>query len=419
MNDEIQTFIKDQSFSLCSQNDIERGYLIGESDGKYLIKKYYANSNNNVYILDKNGSMRHELLIRSDLFTSVKYNESIVIVDPDRSVYDRLKEKLQEEKYDIKVINMDFSENRSDAGQEVSWNFMEAIKNDPEAAVRISSNIIANTSSGRLDRFYQYSEQCLLAAIMIYVAKSGKIKENKRNIFTVLNILKECKEEDFDYLFFDCDVKEAEKYYELYKLETEMVDKNMIAGLLRNRFCHLPVNNVTKKFFCENTIDLKAPLKKKCAYFIVTSERNSACHFIWDLFITEMLEVWRNTEPKDVIMQVNLILDHFYCFGKIGENQDGKDFVAFLQDCYKYNIRTTIVSESIVHMRMRYPGHFWHDIVTACPLKLVTGVRDQTSAMYVARKTKNYDFEDLLCLSNKKLLVFYKNSNILINKAVF
>lgn len=144
-------------------------------------------------------------------------------------------------------------------------------------------------------------------------------------------------------------------------------------------------------------IDLTAPAKRKCAYYIILSDQDTTMSFLSSLFFSflfiKLARFADSQENRCCDVPVNLILDEFNNVGRIGGAEDGSDFARSLSVCRSRDIRVMLAVQSLGQLQNRYPNNLWAEIVGNCDIQLMLGCTDDVSAKYFSARSGEMSIE--------------------------
>ena len=123
-------------------------------------------------------------------------------------------------------------------------------------------------------------------------------------------------------------------------------------------------NKAVQRITSQSDIDLVAPAKRKCVYYIILSDQDATMSFLSSLFFSCMfikLSRFADVQPGGRCpVPVNLILDEFNNVGRIGGAEDGSDFARSLSVVRSRDIRVMLAVQSLGQLQNRYPVSYTH-----------------------------------------------------------
>lgn len=363
-----------------------KGTILGSRGENAVCMPVDTFMNRHIAIFGASGTMKSRAVIRPAIFQMLKREESVIITDPKGELYSDTSNLFRKNGYEVRVFNL------VDPSHSDSWNCMDDLGSDSLLAQVLTNVIIGNTSSGKGDRFWDNGEGNLLKALMLYVSEYPSADNFRygKSLPSVYDILISNDKDHLDAMFYALENSFlAKQPYGLFSQATDAVKSGIIAGLgtrlqvLQNA----KVCSLTRR----SDIDLSLPAKKKCAYYIITSDQDSTMAFLSSLFfsllfikITRFADSTQNGKCK---VPVNLILDEFNNIGRIGGAQDGSDFAKTLSVIRSRDVRIMIAVQSLGQLRNRYPDNLWAEILGNCDIQLMLGCTDELTAGYFSERS--------------------------------
>lgn len=366
------------------------GVILGEYEGKTVCMPKDTKLNKHIAICGASGTMKSRAVIRNALFQALKNDESVVIADPKADLYRDTAEMFRANGYEVKVFNL-VSPTNSD-----SWNCMSDLGDDSLLAQVLTNVIIGNTSSGKGDHFWDNGEGNLLKALVLNVALDPLKKPEEKNLPAVYRLLTQNSENELTKMFAKLPIDHpASAPFNLFSQSSDTVRSGIILGLgtrlqvMQNK----AVQNITSR----SDIDLTAPGRKKCAYYLILSDQDTTMAFLSSLFFSFlMIKLTRYADTCKggrCTVPVNLILDEFNNIGKLGGAADGSDFTRFLSVCRSRDIRVMLAVQSLGQLQNRYPNNLWAEIIGNMDIQLMLGCTDEVSAKYFSNRCGEMSIE--------------------------
>lgn len=366
------------------------GVILGEYKGNTVCMPKDTKLNRHIAIFGASGTMKSRAVIRNALFQTIKRGESVIITDSKAELYADTAEMYRKNGYEVKVFNL-ISPEHSD-----SWNCMSDLNGDTLMAQVLTNVIIGNTSSGKGDHFWDNGEANLLRALILYVDQDRSRSADMKHLPAVYQMLTQNSEKQLSALFEKLPLDHpARAPYNLFAQASDTVRSGIILGLgtrlqvMQDK----AVQNITSR----SDIDLTAPAKKKCAYYIILSDQDATMAFLSSLFFSCMfIKLTRyadSTTSGSCDVPVNLILDEFNNIGRIGGAADGSDFCRALSTIRGRNIRVMLAVQSLGQLQNRYPQNLWSEIVGNCDIQLMLGCTDDVSAEYFSARSGDMSIE--------------------------
>lgn len=366
------------------------GVILGERKGKTVCMPKDTRLNRHIAIFGASGTMKSRAIIRNALFQALKNGESVVITDPKGELYADTAELYRQNGYNVKVFNL------VDPKHSDSWNCMADLGKDSLMSQILASVIIGNTSNGKGDHFWDNGEQNLLKALVLYVKDSPSVKVEEKHLSEVYNSFTKKDIEDIGKLIQKSpSCVAARQPYNLFAQASETVKSGILLGLgARLQVLQNPeVQAITSR----SDIDLTAPGREKCAYYVILSDQDTTLAFLSSLFFSFLfikLTRYADSQPDGKCkVPVNLILDEFNNIGRIGGSADGSDFARMLSTCRSRDIRVMLAVQSLGQLQNRYADNLWAEIVGNCDIQLMLGCTDEVSAKYFSNRSGDMSVE--------------------------
>ena len=360
------------------------GNILGEYRGKLVCLPKDTRLNRHTAIFGASGTMKSRAVIRNALFQSIRRGESVLVSDPKSELYSDMSELFRQNGYEVKVFNL------VDPMHSDTWNCMAGLGDDTMMAQVLTNVIIGNTSAGKSDHFWDNGEANLLKAMIMLISMSKTRTEDQKNLSEVYWTLIGNSEKDIAKMFNRLDLNHpARASYNLYAQSSENVRSGILLGL--GTRLQVLQNRAVTRLISGNDIDLTAPGKRKCAYFIILSDQEASMAFLSSLFFSflfiKLTRFADNSPGGHCPVPVNLILDEFNNIGRIGGAPDGSDFARSLSVIRSRDIRVTLAVQSLGQLQNRYPNNLWAEIIGNCDIQLMLGCTDDVTASYISTRS--------------------------------
>lgn len=360
------------------------GNILGEHKGTIVCLPKDTRLNKHTAIFGASGTMKSRAVIRNAIFQAIKRGESVLVSDPKSELYCDTSELFRKNGYEVKVFNL------VDPRHSDTWNCMSDIENDTLMAQVLTNVIIGNTSQGKGDHFWDNGETNLLKALVLYVALDDKRTPDQKNLWDVYQMLINSSEKDLTNAFKRLPFGHPAKApYNLFAQASDNVRSGILLGL--GTRLQVLQNMEVARLISGSSIDLTAPGKRKCAYFIILSDQETSMAFLSSLFLSFLfikLTRFADCSPGGRCpVPVNLILDEFNNIGRIGGAPDGSDFARSLSVIRSRDIRVTLAVQSLGQLQNRYPNNLWAEIIGNCDIQLMLGCTDDVTANYFSARS--------------------------------
>ncbi len=360
------------------------GMILGERKGQLVCLPEDTRLNRHCAIFGASGTMKSRAVIRNALFSIIRRGESALIADPKSEMYADTAELFRQNGYEVKVLNL------VDPSHGDSWNCMSDMGTNSMMAQMLTNVIIGNTSNGKGDHFWDNGEANLLKALVLYVAMDKTLVPEKKNLAYVYHLLTDKDASELDSLLGGLGAGHpARAPYKLFKQASDTVKTGIVLGL--GTRLQVLQNEEVQRLVSFSDIDLTAPGRHKCAYYIILSDQETSMAFLSSLFFSFLfikLTRFADLSPEGRCpVPVNLILDEFNNIGRIGGAPDGSDFCRSLSVVRSRDIRVMLAVQSLGQLQNRYPNNLWAEIVGNCDLQLMLGCTDDVTADYISDRS--------------------------------
>lgn len=364
--------------------DKAEGVILGEYKGNAVCMPKDTRLNRHIAIFGASGTMKSRAIIRNALFQALKRGESVVITDPKGELYADTSELYRQNGYDVKVFNLVNPEHGD------SWNCMSDLNGDTLMAQVLTNVIIGNTSSGKGDHFWDNGEGNLLKALILLIDQDRSRNPDMKHLPAVYQMLTQHSERQLTALFDKLPLDHpARAPYNLFSQSSDTVKSGIILGL--GTRLQVLQNEAVRRITSRSDIDLAAPGKHKCAYYIILSDQDATMAFLSSLFFSFLfikLTRYADSRPDGKCdVPVNLILDEFNNVGRIGGAADGSDFARSLSVIRSRDIRVMLAVQSLGQLQNRYPNNLWAEIIGNADIQLMLGCTDDVSAEYFSARS--------------------------------
>ena len=350
-----------------------KGTILGEYNGKAVCMPEDTRLNRHIAVFGASGTMKSRAIIRNALFQALRRNESVIVTD-----------SKGEAGYDVKIYNL-VSPEHSD-----SWNCMSDLNGDTLMAQVLTNVIIGNTSSGKGDHFWDNGEGNLLKALILLVDQDRTRSPGMKHLSAVYQLLTQNSERQLTAMFDKLPLDHpARAPFNLFAQSSDTVRSGIILGL--GTRLQVLQNQAVQRITSRSDIDLTAPGRNKCIYYIVLSDQDATMAFLSSLFFSFMfikLTRYADGRPNGRCdVPVNLILDEFNNVGRIGGAEDGSDFARSLSVVRSRDIRVMLAVQSLGQLQNRYPKNLWSEIIGNCDIQLMLGCTDDVTAEYISARS--------------------------------
>ena len=375
------------------------GSILGERNGQLVCLPKDTRLNRHTAVFGASGTMKSRAVIRNNLFQAIKRGESVIISDPKSEMYNDTSELFRKNGYEVKVFNL------VDPMHSDTWNCMSDMGRDTLMAQMLTNVIIGNTSSGKGDHFWDNGETNLLKALVLYVALDEHRTQDQKNLSEVYRLLVDLSESALTQLFDSLPSDNpAKASFNLFAQASDTVRSGIKLGL--GTRLQVLQNKAVTRLISGNEIDLTAPGKRKCAYYIILSDQETSMAFISSLFFSflfiKLTRFADNSPGGHCPIPVNLVLDEFNNIGRIGGAPDGSDFARSLSVIRSRDIRVMIAVQSLGQLQNRYPNNLWAEIIGNCDIQLMLGCTDDVTANYFSARSGDLSIQVASTMTTKQ-----------------
>lgn len=360
------------------------GILLGKRNGNAVCLPADTRLNRHIAVFGASGTGKSRGFIRPALFNIIQRGESAIITDSKGELYADTAELFRQHGYEVKVFNLVNPEHGD------SWNCMSDLGGDTLLAQVLTNVIIGNTSSGKIDHFWDNGEGNLLKALILYVDLDPTRSPEEKNLPAVYEMLIHHSAAQLTALFERLPLDHpARGPYRLFSQASDTVRSGIVLGL--GTRLQVLQNEAVARILRRSDIDLTAPGKRKCATFVVLSDQEATMAFLSSLFFSflfiKLTRFADSTPDMRCPVPVNLILDEFNNIGKLGGAADGSDFARTLSVVRSRAIYVTLAVQSLGQLQNRYPNNLWAEIVGNCDLQVMLGCTDDLTAEYFSSRS--------------------------------
>lgn len=352
--------------------------------GKVISLPLDSRLNRHTAIFGASGTGKSRCFVRNQISQCAKRGESVIVTDPKGELFADTSNYLRKKGYKVRIFNL------VDPKYSDSWNCLGEIMCNPDNVELMSQTfadvIIKNTGGGdSKDPFWDTAEMNLLKALCLLVALDETRDESQKTIGAVYELLTNNDEKRLDAMFSRLrQGHPAKAPWGIYKQAGDNVRGNVIIGL--GARIQVFQSSIIKQITAHTEIDLEAPAREKCAYYVIMSDQDSTLDFLSSLFFSFLfirLVRYADIQGKNgkCDVYVNFILDEFPNIGQI------PDFTKKLSTIRSRELRVAIIFQNIAQLQNRYPNGLWEEIIGNCDTQLFLGCTDQMTAKFISTRT--------------------------------
>ena len=360
------------------------GTILGQRGGSVISLPTTTQLNKHLFICGASGTMKSRAIIRNVLFQCIRRGESVVVTDPKSELFDDTANLFRRHGYEVKVFNL------VDPALGDSWNCMDDLGGDTLMAQLMSHVIISNTSDDKGDRFWDSNEGNLLQALVLYVDQDSSREQHTKNLAAVYQLLTENSEKQLSAMFARLPMEHPARLpYHFFQQASEKVQSDVFLGLgIRLKVLQ---SEAIRKIVGRSGIDLTAPGRRKCAYFVILSDQDGALDFLSSLFFSfifiKLVRYADATPSRRCKVPVNMVLDEFPNIGTI------PDFPRRLSTIRSRDIRVCMAVQNLAQLQELYPKNQWATLLGNCDTQVMLGCTDPITAEYYSVRSGDMTVE--------------------------
>lgn len=357
----------------------DNGIILGKfPNGKLVMKRAIPKENMNVFVCGAPGAGKSYMFVRPYLAQCIRRQESFVCTDPSGELLETMGGYAKACGYKVKVFNL------VDPEKSDSWDVTGEVGiNQLHAQIAVST-IIKNTLEGeRPDPFWDNGEKNLLKALLLYI--NSDAYNGKKSLGELYKLL---ASDNFSSSTLECLKNLDERHpaklsYNIYAQATESVQQSFASGLATRLqiFQSEAIRNMTA---CDD-IDLTAPGKEKCAYFVVMSDQDSTYQLLSSLFFSflfiKLADFGKTCKGQSLPVSVNMVLDELPSIGNI------PDLGRKLATVRKYGVNVVPIIQLISQLDNRYSPAEREEIIGCCDTQVWLGSNDIASAEVLSERS--------------------------------
>lgn len=368
--------------------DPDNNIILSETEKLTLeskMKNSKYNRNKNVIVIGAAGTGKTRNVVKPNI---CQLNTSYVITDPKGELFAECGQMLQDNGYNIKVLNLEQMD-KSD-----KFNLFNYIKKEKDILIAVD-NLLLNTTSpesqgASKDDFWEKSEKALLYALFGYLL--FEYPEEERNMNSVLKLLSiaDAREDDEDYLstldvlFQELAVEKPDCFavaqYNIYLKAPAITRKsiNISVGVRLAPFTTEEVKNILNT----DTIDLTLLGKEKTALFLIVPETYKTYNFIvcilYQVMLENLYELAKSKPNRRLEVPIQIIADEIANIGHI------PNISSYISTMRSYGMSMMMIFQSMNQVEAMDKIN-WKTIITNCDSFVYLGGREQSTNEYVSK----------------------------------
>ena len=312
-------------------------------------------------------------------------NTSFVVLDPKGEIIRSVGHLLEDEGYDIKVIDL------IDMKNSLGYNPFHYIQSDKDV-LKLITNLIRNTTpkgSSTNDPFWEKSETALLEALMLYLYHYAP--EDEQNFTMIIEMLNyaEVKEDEEDYespldeLFKRLEITDptslALKQYKIYKQAAGKTAKSILisVGVRLAAFNLEEMASLTKY----DEMELDQIGEKKTALFAIIPDNDSTFNFLIGMLYTQLFQMLYY--QADYIHDGELPVPVHFLMDEFANVALPDEFDKLLATMRSRQIFVSIIIQNLAQIKALFKDS-WESIVGNCDELYYLGGNEQSTHKFIS-----------------------------------
>ena len=312
-------------------------------------------------------------------------NTSFVVLDPKGEIIRSVGHLLEDEGYDIKVIDL------IDMKNSLGYNPFHYIQSDKDV-LKLITNLIRNTTpkgSSNNDPFWEKSETALLEALMLYLYHYAP--EDEQNFTMIMEMLNyaEVKEDEEDYespldeLFKRLEITDptslALKQYKIYKQAAGKTAKSILisVGVRLAAFNLEEMASLTKY----DEMELDQIGEKKTALFAIIPDNDSTFNFLIGMLYTQLFQMLYY--QADYIHDGELPVPVHFLMDEFANVALPDEFDKLLATMRSRQIFVSIIIQNLAQIKALFKDS-WESIVGNCDELYYLGGNEQSTHKFIS-----------------------------------
>ncbi|EGS5729202.1 type IV secretory system conjugative DNA transfer family protein [Clostridium perfringens] len=349
----------------------------GTNSRKIITLPKKTSLNRNVAVFGSSGSMKSRSFVIPNILNLIKNNESLFVTDPKGELLAKTYDVLIANGYTVKAFNI------NNIPCSDRWNVLQEIKDEQTASI-FAKSIIENTKDRgeKGDSFWDNHYVNFLKAIALYVRYTEK-EENQNMAKVYEYITYEEGLEGLKALFDKIDNTHPAKQAWI-TFNTATGNEKVAAGVISGLSIKLDTLQIPsfRDLLSGNDIDLTAPGREKCAYFVVVPDTHATFNFLAGLFFTFAFINLIDFADKlgDALpYHVNFLLDEFPNIAKI------PDFEKKISTVRSRGVSICVIFQTLLQLESRYSKEVASEILGNCDSKVFLGANEIDTATYISK----------------------------------
>ena len=325
------------------------------------------------------------------LFQIMRRGESAIVSDPKSELFKICSELAKKLGYEVRIMNL----NPLYLGNSDPCNFLQYVGDDIDKAQVMSTAIINNTTDAAdVKDFWTEGAVNLLQAVMLYINIGNTFRPSEKNLPYLFEWLVGNDNDTIDNTFLSLPNEHPAKAPALIFVGgDDKVKKQTLQGLrIKLKLFNSPkLRKILSK--TEGGIDIINPGRKKCMYFVGSSDQDSSMDPIVSLFYTlvyqELVRYADMRKDQQLPITVHMVLDEYANMGTI------PDFEKRLSTVRSRNIVTYIILQDINQLKKKHPLDSYKTVINDCDYFLLEKTNDIDTMTWWSEMCGSMTVEDV------------------------
>ena len=349
----------------------------------YAVRDDLVSMNGHKVVIGSSGAGKSATLVKNLIYQTILRGESIVVTDSKGDLYADTAKLAKKKGYTVRILNLKTNELKNSDG----CDFLKMLADDDIKAGVLAETIIKNTEDGERLDYWAKNELNYVKALLLYVSTNQALKKAGRaTLAEVFNLTSSKSLDEVHEMFGLLDPEHpAMAPYHIFAQAEPKIQAQIVNGLgIR---LQVLANKWAKRVVSADEIDLIAPMKKKCIYFVTISDTETTFKFLATLFFSELFielcnyfdyqsQKCRKTGTPVPCLPVNFILDEYANTGAIPE-MDVK-----IATVRSRQIGITIILQDKGQLDEMYGDNLSNSILNNMSIKILLKTTDMKTAKY-------------------------------------
>lgn len=331
--------ILEQTSKIKKEEEIKKSGITVMYDNDYLYINDQAVHN---LVIGGTGSGKTQTTIMPQIYLSIKAGESFIVNDHAGELFNEFSGIAKDNGYKVKVINFkDMSLGNNYNPLYIPYtlykkgNVDEAI----ELVENVGYNLMSDFNQTDADPFWEQSSTNLFTGLALYLFEKATVEEI--NINSIVNISYKLDEINKEL--------SSNKSSTIYTYLSPILDapketRGSIISVFKQKLAMVISRESISKLLCNDNLELENIKTDKMAIFVISDGKFSS--IIMPMLLNQAYEIVKLNNQTE--KRLNIILDEF------GTIKPIKNFLNILTYSRSFNIRLTLVIQSILHLENIY-----------------------------------------------------------------